>query len=139
MAFLATLGIAAIAVIIAFYVLLVIANWMIFKKAGEAGWKSIIPILNLYTLFKITWNTKMFWISLLLSIVSGALSSREEIWAIVLMGLCGAAALVISIINTVKLSRAFGHGAGFTIGLLFLPNIFTMILGFGSDRYLGPQ
>jgi len=139
MAVLATLGMAAIAVIIACYVLLVIANWMIFKKAGEGGWKSIIPILNVYTLFKITWNTKMFWISLLLSIITGVLSNSEELWAIILMGVFGATTLVISIMNTVKLSRAFGHGAGFTIGLLLLPNVFTMILGFGSDRYLGPQ
>ena len=45
---------------------------------------------------------------------------------------------VIEIIKTVKLSQAFGHGAGFALGLIFLPNIFTLILGFGSDRYLGP-
>ena len=28
------------------YIILAIANWRIFTKAGEAGWKSIIPILN---------------------------------------------------------------------------------------------
>ena len=32
--------------VIAWYIILVIANWKIFTKAGEAGWKSIIPIYN---------------------------------------------------------------------------------------------
>ena len=31
----------------------IIALWKIFTKAGEAGWKSIIPILNIYTYVKI--------------------------------------------------------------------------------------
>lgn len=31
-----------------FYILQVIAYWKIFTKAGEEGWKSIIPIYNGY-------------------------------------------------------------------------------------------
>ena len=31
----------------------IIAYWKIFTKAGEAGWKSIIPFYNVYTLLKI--------------------------------------------------------------------------------------
>lgn len=139
MAVLATLGIAAIAVIIAFYVLLVIATWMIFQKAGEGGWKSLIPIYNLYILFKITWNKKMFWIYLLLGILASALSASKETLPLILAALSGTGVLIISIIDMIKLSKAFGHGAGFTIGLLLLPNIFTMILGLGSDKYIGPQ
>ena len=29
-----------------FYILTVIATWKIFKKAGEPGWKCLIPIYN---------------------------------------------------------------------------------------------
>ena len=36
-----------------------------------------------------------------------------------------------------KLAKAFGHGAGFTVGLIFLNVIFLLILAFGSSRYLG--
>ncbi len=35
-------------VVILWYVLQVIAYWRIFTKAGEAGWKSLIPIYNTY-------------------------------------------------------------------------------------------
>ena len=45
---------------------------------------------------------------------------------------------VIFIIVMNDLSKSFGHGVGFTIGLIFLSWIFMSILGFGSSRYRGP-
>ena len=101
---------------ICFYVLLVIAWWKIFTKAGVEGWMALVPFLNLYQIYKIAWGEGWYFLLMLIPFVG---------W-------------VIEIIKTVKLSQAFGHGAGFALGLIFLPNIFTLILGFGSDRYLGP-
>ena len=46
---------------IVFFVLMVVANWKIFKKAGEPGWKSIIPIYNVYIMFKIVNMKSWFW------------------------------------------------------------------------------
>lgn len=37
-------------------VVLVIANWKIFKKAGEPGWAAIVPFYNSYIFAKITWG-----------------------------------------------------------------------------------
>ena len=36
------------------------------------------------------------------------------------------------------LSKSFGKGVGFTLGLLLLPFVFYPILGFGSSQYNGP-
>ena len=36
-----------------FSILYIIATWRIFKKAGIAGWKALIPIYNLYLTYKI--------------------------------------------------------------------------------------
>lgn len=47
--------------IIAWIVIMIIANWKLYTKAGEAGWKSLIPYYSQYVLFRITWNTGMFW------------------------------------------------------------------------------
>ena len=55
----ASVGLAAIGsmLIISLIILLVVAvlqivaMWKIFTKAGEAGWKSIIPVYNIITLF----------------------------------------------------------------------------------------
>ena len=40
-------------IVFVIFILTIIANWVLFKKAGEKGWKSIIPIYNTVVLFKI--------------------------------------------------------------------------------------
>ena len=44
----------------AWWLLQIIANWRIFTKAGEAGWKSIIPIYGDYISYKIAWQPAYF-------------------------------------------------------------------------------
>ena len=63
---LAVLG-AYLAVALAIAVLTVIAWWRLFSKAGQAGWKSVVPVLNVYTLYKICWKPVCFWLALLSS------------------------------------------------------------------------
>lgn len=139
------LGIAAMVAIIIisliFYVLYIIAAWKVFTKAGEPGWKAIIPIYNTYITYKISWKTSMFWITLALAIVGGILNSliTFSVFFSVLSSLISIAIIVLSIIQMNKLSKAFGHGAGFTVGLIFLNFIFMLVLGFDSSEYIGPQ
>ena len=45
--------------------------------------------------------------------------------------------IIIGIIVANDLSNAFGHGLGFTLGLIFLSPIFMLILAFGSSEYRG--
>lgn len=120
------------------YVIQVIALWKVFTKAGEAGWKSLIPFYNGYIQYKISWNTQIFWIGLVCIIAGTLLNNMDGVISIVgyVMGL---AATVISLIAYHKLSLAFGHGVGFTLGLIFLNPIFILILGYGSSQYQGPQ
>ena len=56
------------------YIIMIIANWQVFTKAGEAGWKSIIPFLNTFVVFKISWNTMMFWAMLAASVLGSVLT-----------------------------------------------------------------
>ena len=46
--------------------------------------------------------------------------------------------VVIFIIITNDLSKSFGHGVGFTLGLIFLSLIFIYVLAFGGSTYRGP-
>ncbi len=124
------------------YIIMVIADWRIFTKAGEAGWKSLIPILNTYVVFKISWKGSMFWIMLLTmaggSICTSMAGENGGMLAIagMILSIIG---LLIALIDTHKLSKSFGHGIGFTLGLLFLNPLFTLILAFGSSKYIGPE
>jgi hypothetical protein len=90
--------------------------WMMFQKAGEAGWKSIIPIWNTLIILKMV-GREWWWIILLIIPIVG---------------------FVIWIIVANDLSKSFGRGAGTTVGLIFLPFIFAIILGFGDAEYQGP-
>ena len=97
--------------------LLLIANWKIFTKAGQAGWKTLIPIYNGMVLFKIIYGSmgKFF---LLIIPVFGQ---------------------IYYIISMFRLARVFGKGGGFGFGLWVLPTIFTLILGFSKKiQYVGP-
>jgi hypothetical protein len=98
-------------------IVLVIAGWWkIFEKAGEDGWKAIIPIYNIIILLKIT---------------------GRPIWWVVLL-LIPCVSLIVYIIVANDLSKSFGKSTGFTVGLVLLSPIFALILGFGDAKYLGP-
>ena len=124
------------------WILQIIANWCIFTKAGEAGWKSIIPVYGDYVSYRIAWRTSYFWIALILSFATSFIMHLSgpdggNFFTSSMISLLRLASLVISVMYSVKLSRAFGHGIGFAIGLIFLQPIFLLILGFSGDRYYG--
>jgi len=101
-----------IAAIVAF----IAGLWMVFTKAGEDGWKSIIPIWNVLILLKIV-GREWWWIILMLIPIVG---------------------FIVWIIVALDLAKSYGRGTGFGIGLIIFPYIWTIILGFGSDTYKGP-
>lgn len=144
------LTILGIAIVI--WVLYIVAFWKLFSKTGQPGWKSIIPIYNEYIFYKVTWKSSMFWVflilsfatSLFMSLSGGDTSSAASMGAgqivMLLIALaCSIATLVIYIMQCSKTAKAFGHGTGYCLGLIFLNWIFVLMLGFGSSEYKGPQ
>ena len=139
-----------------FAILLIIAGWKIFEKAGEKGWKILIPIYDLYILFKICGLKNWFWIVFGVSILASILMcvntppyvedatgyhidynadwSKYPTFIVGLVISC-AASIVAEVMVAIKLAKAFGKGIGYTLGIIFLPNIFTLILGFGKAKY----
>ena len=100
----------------AFIAVYLVAGWVVFTKAGEEGWKSLIPIYNLYVLLKIVGRPGWWLILYLIPFVN----------------------FVIWIIVSVDLAKSFGKGTGFALGLIFLTPIFYLILAFGDATYRGP-
>ena len=103
------------------YVLLIIAMWKIFTKAGKPGWASIIPIYNIVVMFQIIGLNPWLLLLYLIPVVNFVV------------------AIVFSIMQASRLSKAFGKGTGFAFGLFFLNPIFLLILGFGDSKYIGIQ
>lgn len=104
-------------IFLALLVVIIIAQWKVFVKAGRPGWAAIIPFYSTYCLFDIAWGNG--WLFLLCFIPC--------------------AGFVFPYIAYYKLAKAFGQGTGFGIGMIFLCPIFLMILGFGKAQYIGPQ
>ena len=116
-----TLFITFIIVLLIVIIISIISNIKIFKKAGQKGWKSIIPIYNSYILFEIS-GLKGWYAFLMLIPILGIL-----------------AAIILTIICDIKLAKSFGKDTSFAVGLIFFPIIFLPILGFDNSKYLGPD
>ena len=122
-------------------VLIMIATWKIFTKAGEKGWKCLIPVYGTYIQYKFTWSSLqgiLFLVAVLLArVLTGVFESGTVMYSIAIIPSVYAA--VVALMQTHKLSKSFGHGIGFTLGLIFLNPIFLMILGFEKNsEYVGP-
>lgn len=100
---------------LALLIFVIVAMWKVFIKAGQPGWGVIIPIYNIYLLCKIAGKPGWWVLLLFIPIVN----------------------LIIAILVALGVAANFGKGAGFGIGLFFLPFIFYPILAFGDATY-GP-
>ena len=115
----------------------VAGNWLILRKAGEAGWKALIPIYSTYVQYKLFWSIKPFyiWLAMVIFVYGAQFMELPGI----LLSLCSLGTSVMYILYCIRLARSFGKGTGFTLGLVFLPFIFNLILGLDSSRYQGPS
>jgi len=94
-------------------VVLIIAMWKVFTKAGKPGWAALIPIYNIIVLLEIA-GKPLWWIILFLIPLVNFIA-----WILV----------------SIAVAEKFGKGTGFGLGLAFLPFIFLLVLGLGSAQY----
>lgn len=94
-----------------------VALWFVFTKAGEPGWAAIIPVYNLLIIIKIAGKQWWYILLFLIPVVN------IVIWIMILHGI----------------SKGFGKGGWFTVGLFFFKVIFWAILGFGGAQYIGSK
>jgi hypothetical protein len=117
---------------IAIAVVTIIGMWKVFTKAGEEGWKSLIPVYNMYTLCKII-GVSPWWI--LITFVGGLVCIIPILGYLAYM----AATIYFGILVAKSTANAFGKDTGFAVGLYFLGPIFYCILGFGKAKYEGAK
>ena len=131
--FAAVLAVTAICALIR-YLLTAIGYSKMYRKAGVAGWKAFIPVYNTYNNYKISWNVKMFALSIALYILMGA--SNSTMLALQLAAGAAAIALMVVVVKqNIKMAKLFGKGAGTGIALMFFPGITSLILGLGKAEF----
>ena len=138
---LVALGVGALVTLaIAWFVLQAIADWKIFTKAGEAGWKSLIPIYNVYVEYEICWTGLLGLVFVAASLVTGLVDTTNASTVVkVLVVVVWILAMILHLMQSIKLSKSFGKGVGFGLVLFFFGPIGRLILGFGRAQYIGPQ
>lgn len=97
-------------------VITIVALWKIFQKAGQAGWKSIIPIYNAVILCRIANLSGWFAILLVVPLVN----------------------IVVTVILYIRMAKGFGQSGWFALGLILLSPIFILILAFDKPVFVGP-
>lgn len=128
-----------VAILLVALVISVAGLWKMFVKAGEAGWKSIIPVYSGYVMYKMCWNTKMFWIALVVNIILTVTLRIDNVFAYIICFIFAIANLVIFAKQNVYMAKAFGKGIPMGLLLLVFPVIGDLILGFGKAEYIGNQ
>ncbi len=128
-----------IAFLIVWYVFQAIADWKIFTKAGEAGWKSLIPIYNVYVEYDLCWSGVLGLVYIALTICANFLTSGQNVanWRMIIGAVMIIIALILHVMQSLRLARSFGKGTGFGICLILFGPIARMVLGFGSATYVG--
>ncbi len=99
---------------IVFYVLLAVALWRVFSKAGWPGILALIPIVNVFVLVKIAGMSAWLGLLYLIPIVN----------------------VIFALVVAFGLGKRFGRSGAFSFFLLWLFSIVGyFILGFGSSTY----
>ena len=94
-------------------VFFIIVMWKIYEKAGHPGVASIIPIYNVYILFKMANFSGWMMLLLFVPLVN----------------------FVVIVILYMRIAAGFDKDGGFAVGLILLGFVFFPILAFGDANY----
>lgn len=109
-------GAAAIVIIVVLvaYVVGALPTSGVFSKAGRPRWAAFVPIYNTLTLLDVV-GRPLWWVFLLF------IPGVNIIFTIIVMN---------------DLAKSFGHGPGFTVGLVLIWWVFMLVLWLGPSDYL---
>lgn len=92
-------------------VVVIVGEWKMYEKAGQAGWKCLIPFYNIYVEFDFVYGNGWRWLLLLIPFAN----------------------IYFAIKLCFDMAKVFGQSTAFGFGLLFLEPIFILIIGFSKD------
>ena len=135
-------------VIVALYIVYLVAGARILQKSGQSGWKILIPVYGFYCVYKAANSEGVFWGMIAVSIITNIInsiivasqsnsyySSYSPTPTIVLTVIAAIIMLILNWTYAKRLAGAFGKGTGFAVGLFFLHPIFFLILAFGDAKH----
>lgn len=105
--------ISVILIMLFFIIISIICNWKIFVKAGISGWFAIIPIINIYYLYKVAFGKGIYFLTVFIPVVN----------------------VVFGYIMLYNLAKAFGKSNLFAVLNIFFSVITLQLLAFDDSKY----
>lgn len=107
-------------------IVLLIAQWKLFKKAGKGGWEAIVPFYCNYVLVEIA-GLKWYWfLGFFAPLVLGSIEG---------IGFLGWLVYLFTLFNIFfNISKKFHKGTGFAVCLTLFTPICVPILGFSKNE-----
>ncbi len=122
---------------------MLIAMWRVYTKAGEKGWKCLIPIYGTYVYWRIGWTGEKFLVIFfgglgigLLNLILGYLGRVGAVIAAIVAAVWAVYVIYLSFKMAITMAHRFGKSTAFgVLGLVFFAIIGIPILAFGSADY----
>ena len=149
---------------LALSVVMLVARYKLFEKAGEAGWKAIIPFYWSIVLSKIATGKKtlgavfvaaysVFWIAyisfyyrqmvMLMGNLEGSMSASDAASIMLFSLFVMVLSIGMAVLNGIlmfKLAKSYGKSEGWCVAMIFLSGILIIAMGFDKDlKYIGPN
>ena len=97
-----------------------IASWKVYAKAGEAGWKALIPIYNAWVFLR--------------------MGNQPAYWAVLaLIPIVNIVSIVFMILAAINIGKKFGKQDLFVLLYILLPIVWFLILAFGKATWNGEK
>lgn len=93
--------------VFALMLLMTASGWMVFAKAGQPGWASLVPVYNAY-------------------VFTTGVIEKPPVWMLLLF------VPFVNLIPVFLMAKKFGKEAGFAVGLILVPFVFLPMLAFGD-------
>ncbi|MBR3534249.1 MAG: hypothetical protein IKN85_00320 [Oscillospiraceae bacterium] len=149
---------------LALSVVMLVARYKLFEKAGEAGWKAIIPFYWSIILSKIATGKKtlgavfvaaysVFWIAyisfyyrqmvMLMGNLEGSMSASDAASIMLFSLFVMVLSISMAVLNGIlmfKFAKSYGKSEGWCVAMIFLSGILIIAMGFDKElKYVGPN
>lgn len=136
---LAGLGIVGWIIGLILRILKIIALWKAFEKAGEGGWKAIVPIYCSYIKYKLAGIKNWFWYAIIIALIAWIIATCIPDQQELITNIGSLICWILYIVMTFMFARKYGWGVFTSILFVLFYPICILILGFGSSKYQGEK